>query len=225
VPKYYDPELTEALAALGSSHHLPLIGELIDSGVLSISTGVEVGKMAYGTGTVPFIRTSDISNWELKADPKHGVSDELYAMLGPKLDVQAGDILMVRDGTYLIGTCAMVMPIDTRILYQSHIYKIRVADPHRLNPWLFFAALNAPVVKKQIRSKQFTQDIIDTLGNRLVEIRVPLPRARSMQDAIAARTKEVLEGRAALREAARGVAEDVGGLGKELLDEEDRVSL
>jgi type I restriction enzyme M protein len=33
------------------------------------------------TGPVPFIWTSDLSNWELKADPKHGVSEELYKAL------------------------------------------------------------------------------------------------------------------------------------------------
>lgn len=33
--------------------------------------------MAYGTGNIPFIRTSDISNWEIKADFKHGVSEEI----------------------------------------------------------------------------------------------------------------------------------------------------
>ena len=31
------------------------IGELVKEGVLSVSTGVEVGKMTYGTGTIPFL--------------------------------------------------------------------------------------------------------------------------------------------------------------------------
>ena len=42
------------------------------------STGIEIGKMAYGTGDIPFIRTSDISNWELKNDPKQNISEEIY---------------------------------------------------------------------------------------------------------------------------------------------------
>ncbi len=46
--------------------------------------------MAYGTGTIPFIRTSDISNWEIKADFKHGVSEEIYENLRGKVDVKAG---------------------------------------------------------------------------------------------------------------------------------------
>ncbi len=105
--------------------------------VLSISTGDEIGKLAYGTGTIPFIRTSDISNWELKADPKHGVSREIYESLRDKQDVQAGDILMVKDGTYLIGTCAIVSEADREMLCQSHLYKIRVnKNSYGLNPYL-----------------------------------------------------------------------------------------
>ncbi|MGQ4809970.1 hypothetical protein NKDENANG_03413 [Candidatus Entotheonellaceae bacterium PAL068K] len=82
-----------------------------------INTGHEVGKLAYGTGPIPFIRTSDIANWEIKLDPKHAVSTEIYEGFKDRQDVQAGDILMVRDGTYLVGTCAIVSKADTAIVY------------------------------------------------------------------------------------------------------------
>ena len=38
--------------------------------ILSADTGVEIGKMAYGTGDIPFVRTSDLAQWEIKRDPK-----------------------------------------------------------------------------------------------------------------------------------------------------------
>lgn len=73
IPKYYDPEVHRALEELKKTHDLVPFGKLVEDGVLDIETGVEVGKLAYGTGTIPFIRTSDLSNWEVKIDPKHGV--------------------------------------------------------------------------------------------------------------------------------------------------------
>lgn len=220
VPKYYEPELVEHLQNLDSTHDLVVLGDLVEEGVVSISTGVEVGKMAYGTGPIPFIRTSDISNWELKADPKQGVSEELYESLKTKLDVRPGDILMVRDGTYLIGTSAIVTHGDTRILYQSHIYKLRVQTPERISPWLLFACLNSPIVKRQIKAKRFTQDIIDTLGNRVLELVIPIPKDPEKRARIAESTREIVEMRARLRNEAVQVALDVEGV--ELLDEEDR---
>jgi len=211
VPKYYDPELAEYLVRLTTTHDLLRMGDLVRDGVLHITTGVEVGKMAYNTGRIPFVRTSDIANWELKLDPKQGISEGLYDALKDKLDVQSRDILMVRDGTYLIGASTILTDNDVRIVYQSHIYKIRVLKPDILDPWLLFACLNTPVVKRQIRAKQFTQDIIDTLGNRLFEILVPLPRDDTQRRQIADATREVVETRARLREEARQIAAGIEG--------------
>ena len=83
---------------------------------------------------------------------------------------------MVKDGTYLVGTCAMISENDTKIVYQSHLYKIRSNDCEKVNPWLLMALLSSPIVKQQIRSKQFTQDIIDTLGRRIYELVLPFPK-------------------------------------------------
>lgn len=226
VPKYYDPEVADAIERLKSTHDLPALHEFIDAEQLSIQTGIEVGKMAYGTGPVPFIRTSDLSNWELKADPKHGISEELYEALRVrhpgKFDVRAGDILMVKDGTYLVGTSAVVSSLDTKIIYQSHLYKIRVTSPDVLNPWLLFAALNSPIVKRQIRSKRFTQDIIDTLGGRLGEVRVPLPRDEDKRKRIAAEIENAVQKRAELRERARSLAIEIEG--EKAMDDLDSLS-
>src|SRR5205814_7300562 len=115
-PRYYDPLMGSEIEALKETHTLALFQDLVDQGVLSVSTGDELGKLAYGTGSIPFIRTSDISNWELKADPKHGVSRQIFENYRKKQDVQAGDILMVRDGTYLIGTCAIITEHDKEVV-------------------------------------------------------------------------------------------------------------
>lgn len=217
IPKYYDPELLAEIEALQPTHETPRIADFLSSGAISITTGVEVGKMAYGTGPIPFIRTSDLSNWELKADPKHGVSVELYEALKKqhpdRFDVRAGDILMVRDGTYLIGTSAVISSLDTRILYQSHVMKIRVNDEAEIDPWLLFAAVNSPIAKRQIRAKRFTQDIIDSLGNRLAEVRIPIPRDRAVQQEIATNVMKAVQQRAQLRETTRQLTLQVEGSG------------
>ena len=175
----------------------------VKQGVLTLATGDEIGKLSYGTGSIPFIRTSDISNWELKADPKHGVSRELYNSLRLKQDVQPGDVLLVRDGTYLIGTCAIVTEQDREMLYQSHLYKIRVNDNDiGLNPYLLLALLSSPVVQKQIRSKQFTQDIIDSLGERIHELYLPIPKKDKDRDRIAGLVRSAVDHRIQARELA-----------------------
>lgn len=200
IPKYYNPEIRQRLEQLSSTHELVVLGDLVRDGHVSISTGHEIGKMAYGTGSIPFVRTSDISNWEIKTDPKQGVSEHIYAGYSVRQDVRAGDIFLVRDGTYLIGQSCMVTELDLPCLYQSHVLKIRVNPGSPLDRYLLFAALNAPVVKRQIRARQFTADIIDTIGNRYLEVTLPIPKDRATVEGIVSKTKLIIEERAAMRE-------------------------
>jgi type I restriction enzyme M protein len=163
-----------------------------------------VGKLAYGGGDIPFVRTSDISNWEIKIDPKHTLDRSLYETLKHKQDVRPGDILMVKDGTYLIGTCAMVSEYDREIVFQSHLYKIRVLkEEHGLNPYLLLAVLSAPIVQRQIKAKQFTQDIIDSLGERIHELLLPLPKSVKKRHGVTEMVKKVIADRIEARELAR----------------------
>ena len=175
IPKYYDPSIQETLSMIDASHDLLNVGELVRRGVLSFSTGDEIGKMAYGTGSIPFVRTSDISNWEIKTSPKQGVSHDIYDKYAAKQDVKSGDILLVKDGTYLIGTNCFVSRVDREILFQSHILKVRI-DRSYVDPMLVFLSLNSPVVQRQIRSFQFTADTIDTIGLRYNELVLPIPK-------------------------------------------------
>ena len=211
-PRYYNPEIAAELASLKSTHELVRLGDLVDQGVIKITTGHEVGASEYGTGSIPFVRTSDISNWEIKLDPKHGVSEEIYARYAQKQDVRDGDILMVRDGTYLVGTCAYVTKYDTRIVFQSHIFKIRVRDQKRMSPYLLLAALSSAPVQRQIKSKRFTQDIIDSLGNRVLELVLPLPLDMSLRERVAMTVKRAIDERVEARELARQACFDVVGL-------------
>ena len=203
LPKYYNPEIRRKLSVLSKSHDLTRFGDLVNDGLIELSSGHEVGKLAYGTGDIPFIRTSDIANWEIKIDPKHGLSEDLYAFYRDKQDVRENDILMVRDGTYLVGTCALVTSLDTKIVYQSHIYKMRTTDPDKFHPYLLLAVLSSPLVREQIFAKRFTQDIIDTLGRRIEELILPLPKSIIKRNRIIVDVGTVISNRTTARELAR----------------------
>ena len=202
-PRYYDPEVTMAMQKLEKTHTFKPVGELVSEGVITIATGDEVGKAAYGTGDIPFVRTSDISNWEIKADPKHCVSEAIYSEYKDRQDVRTNDILMVRDGTYLIGATAIITKYDERILYQSHILKIRVLKPEVMNPFLLLALLSSDPVLAQIKSKRITQDIIDTLGDRLLEVLLPIPNSNKTSKRVAEMVQKSIEERMEARELAK----------------------
>ena len=205
LPKYYNPEIRERLDSLRTTHDLLMFGDLLKDEVVTISTGHEVGKLAYGTGHIPFIRTSEIANWEIKLDPKHGLSEAIYNDFKLKQDVQEDDILMVRDGTYLVGTCGLVTKYDVKIVYQSHISKIRSSKPEVLHPYLLLAVLTCPIVKEQIALKRFAQDIIDTLGSRIKELILPIPKDKILRNKIIEDVSSVINHKNLAREISRKV--------------------
>jgi hypothetical protein len=177
IPKYYDPAVESALSEseLNSAAPWVTIGSLVEDGLISLETGVEVGKMAYGTGDIPFIRTTDIADWEVKHDFRQGVSEDIYREYEHAASLKSGDILLVRDGTYLVGSSALVGEDDLPALICGGLYRIRVEDTSRLTPFALLAFLNLPVVRRQMRARQFTRDVIDTLGYRILEVRIPSP--------------------------------------------------
>jgi type I restriction enzyme M protein len=192
-PRYHEPSAQRAAGHLEKTHTLVSIRDLIERDVIRIDSGDEVGKMAY----------SDISGWEVKMDPKHCVAVDIYERLKKKQDVRANDILMVRDGTYLIGSCAIITKYDERIVYQSHILKIRCLKPSILSPYLMLAVLSSQPVQRQIKSKTFTQDIIDSLGSRVVELVLPISKKEIVRRKIEQIVKKVIADRVEARELAR----------------------
>lgn len=195
IPKFYDPSIDGLLEELQETHNLLTIRTLVSDKSLEVETGHEIGKAAYGTGNTPFVRTSDISNWEIKSAPKQGVSEEIYAEYADKQNVKAHDILMVRDGTYLIGTNCFITKLDAKLVYQSHILKFRILRADRIDPHLFFLALNSSIVRKQIRSIQFTADTIDTIGNRYLDVVIPIPKDSQRNSVLIEGAKKALENR------------------------------
>jgi type I restriction enzyme M protein len=123
IPRYYDPRLKSSLEALADACDFVTLDDLTKAGELSHDHGSYVPKIYYGTGPYPYIRTSDLANWEIKASPKHGVPESVYQEYVEKQGVQPGDIFFVHEGTYLIGTTAMVTPYDGPLLYQHHLAK------------------------------------------------------------------------------------------------------
>src|SRR5687768_2331022 len=79
IPRYYDPRIADDLDALRGSCHLIQLSELVRQGKVSHNHGSYVPKIFYGTGPFPYVRTSDLANWEIKASPKHGVPEAVFA--------------------------------------------------------------------------------------------------------------------------------------------------
>lgn len=178
VPRYYDQRLSDDVAndakALGSP--VTTLGELAKAGLISIRKGHEVGSDAYGSGDVPFVRTSDIHNFEISHDPTNCVSEEVYAQYKDQQKLKSGDLLMVVDGRYKIGRCAILHEWTTKCVVQSHLRIISATSKAKFSPFALLYGLTLPSVQLEIRRLVFIQSTLGGLGPRINEIRIPDPR-------------------------------------------------
>jgi type I restriction enzyme M protein len=200
VPRYYDTaplqELRQEAKKLGAE--LVTLRELVEKGHLSIRKGHEVGAEAYGTGEIPFVRTSDISNYEVSLDPTRGVSEEIYQEYAPQQNLAPHNILMVADGRYRIGRTAILHEHNYKCVVQSHVRIISVQPTSPISPIELLYLLNLPMVQHQMRNLVFIQSTLGSLGKRLYGISVPLPKPSEEWQATIKKFHGLIEGRAKL---------------------------
>jgi type I restriction enzyme M protein len=201
IPSYYDPEIQKRLKEFGNQgYDLLTLSELVKRKVISIKRGNEVGSRYYGMGAIPFVRTSDIVNWEIKIDPVKSIPEEIYNEYKHRQDIKENDILLIADGTFLIGRTAIVTKLDTKIVIQSHIRRIRCLKTEILDPYVLMYLLNTDIVQRQMRAKTFVQATISTIGNRLNEIVLPIPKDKEIMKKIKAQIGSIIELKMTARE-------------------------
>ena len=194
IPEYYDPDISNYLDQLAKSGSFELVSidSLINKKYITISRGNEVGSQFYGSGEIPFVRTTDIVNWEIKFDPIKAVAEEVYLKYKKNQDIQEKDILFVNDGTFLIGRSSMVTELDKKIVLQSHLRKIRVLENDFIDPFYLFYVLNTNIVQKQIVSKTFVQATISTIGGRIKELILPIHKDKNKRSELSAEIESII---------------------------------
>lgn len=208
VPRYYAEEgpTSSQEAALVAGAATRSLQELVDEGSISIRKGHEVGSEAYGTGEIPFVRTSDLANFEIRVDPTNGLSEDVYATYEPQQGLRSGDILVVADGRYRIGTSAILTENNVRCVVQSHIRILSVAEGADLEPYALLYALNLPSVRLRFRDLVFVQSTLGTLGKRLFELKLPVFRGPGPWEEPVAHFEQTLRARDALLKDVRSIA-------------------
>ena len=170
--------------------------------------GDEIGSHVYGLGDIPFIRTSEINNWEINLDSYKKTSEEVYEQYKLKQNIEEGNILLVKDGgPNLIGKTAYITDLDTKIIIQSHIFQIKaVENDEFIDSYLLLHLLNLDIVQKQIQAITFVQGTIATIGNRIMEVVLPIPSDMHKRKEISRQIKNIIEDKKKIRRQIRSLS-------------------
>jgi type I restriction enzyme M protein len=215
---YYYTGVEKTLKKLADDKNFALFSfkDLIDKDIVFankngyIPRGDEIGSHVYGLGEVPFVRTSEFNNWEINLDSHKKTSDEVYEQYKHKQNIEVGDILLVKDGgPNLIGKTAFVSEMDTKIIIQSHIFQIKALENGEfIDSYLLLYLLNLDIVQKQIQAITFIQGTIATIGNRIMEMILPIPVAIEKRKEISSYIKSIIDDKTEIRKKIRKLSLD-----------------
>lgn len=96
------------------------------------------------------------------------------------------------------------------MLYCGGLIKIRVCNLDVVDPYCLLGLLNSYIVKRQIRTKQFTRDVIDTLGQRFKEVIIPIPKEVRVKMEISRRVQAIVHNRIDARDTIRKLSKELG---------------
>jgi len=181
VPRYYRGVMTSP--ALPAGCRGVRLGDLVDTGVVLAWDGHGSPKGEHkGTGPVPYIRVSDIVNWELYRNPVSGIPEHVYnKMIDGKPKPEKEDIIFVRRGSYRIGTVAMASPRDTDVVLTRELLTIRVTPDNSegITPYYLLGMLSSSIVQQQIQSYVFMDTTLPNIADRWKHLTVPVHNSLS----------------------------------------------
>ncbi|MGQ4874819.1 MAG: restriction endonuclease subunit S [Promethearchaeia archaeon] len=148
--------------------------------IATIEKGNEVGSKNYNSyldkkdSDIPFIRTSDLVNYEVDLFPDYYVPKEIYEEINQ--DIKEGDILFTKDGR--IGIIAMVTKTD-KIIIASGLIRLRLKDQakeYNLTPEYLFLVLSLKEIGlfPALRRTVVASTIPHLRIERIKEIEIPI---------------------------------------------------
>ena len=182
-PKYSYPLYVNTLKAIKQKWKTVRIGE-----IATVKKGDEVGSENYNSYLdkkeydVPFIRTSDLVNYEVDQFPDFYIPKEIYEELNQ--DIQAGDVLFTKDGK--IGMTAMITESD-KVIIASGLSRLRLrkdAGKCDITPEYLFLVLSLKekALYPALRRTVTASTIPHLREERLKEIEIPVLNKDSIKE-------------------------------------------
>lgn len=180
---YYDKLYVKTAECLEKYNAAIPLKEIVD-----IYNGDEVGSENYNEfiqrnfEDKPFIRTSDIVNWEVDLYPDYYISQN--DLVDVKQNVKVNDVIFTKDGK--IGCVGLITDADNVVL-SSGIEILRVKDSakkERITPEYLFTALSIPEIGKYAASRRtvIASTIPHLREERLKDIEIPIIDADLMTE-------------------------------------------
>ena len=203
VPRYYWKEEDKNLEEQAKAEDFDLLPmeTLVEEGIIEIYKGHGSPPNEYkGLGNVPYVRAGDIGNWSVYKNPVSAIPEHVYHEVkgANGVDLEAEDLIFVKEGSYRIGDVAIVLPTDTKILLNSHCFVVRVKqhdNKYEIDPYYLAYLISHRLTKQQLYSKTFIDTTLPNIGNRWRELLLPMTKDKETVSKIKQTMRKIVKRR------------------------------
>ncbi len=191
IPRYYWKTKIKEIQKQAKEKNLNLISvsDLIKKGILYSSKGHGSPQSEYkGKGDIPYVRVSDIVNWDIYKNYTAMVPEAEYERVkGNGIDLQENDVLFVRRGSYRIGTVALVTKSNLKVLLMGELTVFRVTNNNNdyfLSPSYLMYLFSHELVQQQLANLIFMDTTLPNISNRWNELKLPFFKTQKESDKV-----------------------------------------
>ena len=220
VPRYYWKQNIKEARREAAEQGLEFVSleTLIDEGIIKKFRGHGAPPSEYkGRGEVPYVRAADIVNWGLYKNPVAMIPYDLYKQVKGKsgVDLEPLDIVFVKEGSYRIGSVALVSKFDTGVLLNHHslVFRVVKADnKYGIDPYYLLYLFSHKLTQQQLFNKVMIDTTLPNIGNRWAELNLPVAKDPKVRADIQAKVKAVFDQRWSADAKLEAIRSEFGGL-------------
>jgi hypothetical protein len=183
VPTFYDRRFDDVFdEAMNSGKFTAFtamtIGDMVKVGLLSIRNGHGSPTQSVRVGEVPYIKVSDLRAGLVNINPTNrvplAVAEKFWR--GKSSGLAAWDLICPERTSKNIGDFCMLLPGQEQVVTTKEVIVVRPGKSANFDPFYLMWALTLSIVRDQWRRVIFMQTNREDVGDRYLDIRIPVPR-------------------------------------------------
>jgi len=183
VPIFYDRRFDDAFDEAMRSDKFKsftsmTIGDMVDLDLLMIRNGHGSPTQSVRVGMVPYIKVSDLRAGLVNINPTNRVPLAIAEKFwrGKYSGLNAWDLLCPERTSKNIGDFCMLLPGQEQVVTTKEVIVVRPGEKANFDPFYLMWVLTLNIVRDQWRRVIFMQTNREDVGERYLEIRIPIPR-------------------------------------------------
>lgn len=180
VPRYYDQRWNQDITALCERESLQTISlaQLQADGILKVREGHGSPSSDFRTGTIPYVKVSDIRSLRVNVNPTNLIPLVLAKKFwrGEESGLKAWDLISPNRASNNIGEFAILLPGEERLVVTKEVFIFRVAENEKgWDAFYLLWALCLRAVRRQWQRVTLMQTNREDVADRYKEVLLPAP--------------------------------------------------